>query len=254
MRKKISIIVPIYNKQKYLYACLESLRKQTFKEIQIIMIDDGSTDKSEEICQDFVNKDSRFEYYFYENSGCSKSRNRGISKAHGKFILFIDADDCVEINFCEELYNKIEISQSDLVVCSIQIVKENKKLGKKIVQKIKNKSDFISKNKIWRNSASNKIFKRELLEKFKIKFCEKSHSWEDMGFVLKYLSLIEKIETTNNTKYNYCRNSDSTTLGKKFDCTKIDQRFNIVNDTFDFIKYNSATRFVMKSYDMLKLA
>lgn len=99
----ISIIVPIYNAEKYLESCLNSIFKQTYKDFEVLLVDDGSQDASKEICMEFVKKDKRFKYYFKNNGGLSSARNFGIKNANGSILTFIDSDDWIDENYIETL-------------------------------------------------------------------------------------------------------------------------------------------------------
>ena len=101
MEDLVSIIVPVYNTEKYLSKCLDSIVNQTYKNLEIILINDGSTDNSKAICEDFAKKDKRIQVINKENSGVSVSRNKGLSLAKGNYIAFIDADDYAELNYIE---------------------------------------------------------------------------------------------------------------------------------------------------------
>ena len=103
---EISVIVPIYNVQKYLRKCLNSLVKQTFKDIEIIAVNDGSTDDSEEILKEYVEKFDNFFYYNKENGGLSDARNFGLKHANGRYVAFVDSDDYVDRTMYEKMYNK----------------------------------------------------------------------------------------------------------------------------------------------------
>ena len=115
----ISIIVPIYNAEKYLKRCIDSLINQTKKELELILINDGSSDNSEKIIKSY--KDDRIKYFSNKNQGIGKTRNFGITKANGKYIMFCDSDDYYELNTCEEFYKKAEQEKLDLVICDFFI-------------------------------------------------------------------------------------------------------------------------------------
>ena len=123
----ISIIVPIYNVEKYLRICLDSIEHQTYSNIEVLLINDGSPDASGEICQEYVARDSRFHYFEKENGGLSDTRNYGIARAKGKFLTFIDSDDWVEPTYIEDLYNAALNNDSEIVVSNYKRfdVKEN---------------------------------------------------------------------------------------------------------------------------------
>ena len=111
----ISVIVPIYNAEKYLNKCVDSLINQTKKELEFILVNDGSTDKTEEIIKSY--KDSRIKYFKNKNQGIGKTRNFGIEKATGKYIMFLDSDDYLKNNACEILYKSVEKTDADLAIC-----------------------------------------------------------------------------------------------------------------------------------------
>lgn len=113
----VSIIVPIYNSGKYLRRCLESLKFQTYSNIEVLLIDDGSVDSSKEICEEYVNKYDFIKYFYKENSGVSSARNFGLSKSTGNYISFVDSDDWVEPTYIETLLNAAVRNQCEIAFC-----------------------------------------------------------------------------------------------------------------------------------------
>ena len=113
---KVSVIIPIYNSGNYLIECLDSVINQTLSEIEVICIDDGSTDSSFDILKDYANNDSRFKIFHQENLGAGTTRNNAIEKVSGEFIIFLDSDDWIEEDMCEKLYNHAKKLDVDLVV------------------------------------------------------------------------------------------------------------------------------------------
>ena len=116
----ISIVVPVYNAEKYLEQCLNSIQNQSYKNFEVILVNDGSIDHSESICKSFVEGDSRFRYFLKSNGGASSARNFGLDHVKGDFITFIDADDWVDENHLEVLINNIRENNSDMAVSSIK--------------------------------------------------------------------------------------------------------------------------------------
>ena len=112
----ISLIVPIYNVENYLWMCLDSIAKQTYLNLEVVLINDGSSDGSKEICQEFVNRDCRFRYFEKDNGGLSDARNEGIRRSQGKFISFIDSDDWIDPTYVEDLYKAALENNSEIVV------------------------------------------------------------------------------------------------------------------------------------------
>lgn len=158
---KISIIVPVYNSEKYLKKCLNSLINQTLKDIEIIIVNDGSTDKGKQIILEYAKKDSRIKNYDKQNGGQASARNLGLSKALGEYVMFIDSDDYVELDICEKLYNTITNGYD--IVCTDYYITEN---GKDTYHKINNSfSKELSPKEYILNTVSpcNKIYKTKFL-------------------------------------------------------------------------------------------
>lgn len=206
---ELSIIVPVYNVEKYLERCIKSLLNQTMDKIEIILVNDGSTDGSTYICKKYKKLSNKIKYIESENKGCSHARNLGIKKSIGKYLMFVDSDDYVELDYCLLMYEKIEKEELDLVQCDFKIVDkeglELKKESKKIPTDTKN---FLIENNecgyIW-----NKIFKSKIIKKNNLKFPEKSHMYEDMIFVFKYCIHVEKISLIDKKIYYYVQNEKS---------------------------------------------
>ena len=112
----VSVIVPVFNCEKHLPRCLDSLRNQSLENIEIVLVDDGSTDASSSICDDYADLDARFIVTHQENVGVSAARNNGICLAHGKYIMFVDSDDYVETDFCRTPYELAESNNAEIVV------------------------------------------------------------------------------------------------------------------------------------------
>ena len=124
----ISVIVPVYNVEKYLERCVKSIAAQTYKDLEILLIDDGSTDKSGEMCDDFQQTDSRIKAFHKQNGGLSDARNYGIEHSAGEFISFVDSDDYIDEKMLETLHRLITENDADLAVCSAMDVFEGKEV------------------------------------------------------------------------------------------------------------------------------
>ncbi len=230
---KVSIIVPIYNVEEYLSKCLNSLINQTLKDIEIICINDGSTDNSNKILDEFGQKDKRIIIITNENKGTSAARNTGIEKATGEYIAFVDSDDWVCDDFYENLYNAAIKNHADIAVCGI--VKINSKHSKNILT-FKDKkiyTDYQEKLKICgipkTSYVWNKIYKRESFIKTNIKFIP-NMIYEDYIFTPQILFYLEKLVTVPNTNYYYFRHKKS-----------LIRNSNKITKT-DFIKAQNITR------------
>lgn len=222
--KLISIIIPIYNAEKNLYKCIGSIIKQSVKEIEIIFIDDGSSDKSLSICNEIADKDHRIKVFSQKNSGVSAARNKGISMAKGKYIMFCDSDDFVEENWCEELFNIIYENEKIFAICGYSII--NKRKGQEhIIEKVLDKKcsiDSLSKKDFYRlyknnliNSPCNKIFETKIIQDNNIRFNENLSLGEDLLFNLEYMKYIDEIKIVNKTTYNYIQ-TDNESLDNKY--------------------------------------
>ena len=218
----ISIIVPIYNASKYLKKCLDSLVNQTKKELEFVLINDGSTDDSESIIKSY--KDSRIKYFKRSNHGIGKTRNFGINKSTGKYIMFLDSDDYLEEDACELLYKKIEKDNLDLVVCDFYKVINNSNNLEKITN-FKNTSLKDNPNLLLDINLApwNKIYRSDLIKNNNIKFIE-DLKYEDAPFVALALLKSKKIGKVDKPLINYTiHDSSETTVRDKrvFDIIKI---------------------------------
>lgn len=218
----ISVIVPIYNAEKYLKKCIDSLVNQTKKEIEFILINDGSTDSSENIIKNY--NDKRIKYFKNKNQGIGKTRNFGIDKATGKYIMFLDSDDYLDKNACKYLFNKIEKERLDIVVCDFYKDVDGK-IEKERIPSFKN-SSLEENSELLLNinlAPWNKIYRSRLIKENKIKFVE-NLKYEDAPFVTECLLKAEKIGKIDKFLNYYVihKNSETTTRDKKmFDIIKI---------------------------------
>ena len=114
---EISVIVPVYKVEKYIHRCVDSILGQTFSDIQVILVDDGSPDTCGDICEEYARRDSRVRVIHKENGGLSDARNAGIPQADGKYIIFIDSDDFIEMDMLEYLYSNIRNANADMATC-----------------------------------------------------------------------------------------------------------------------------------------
>ena len=128
MTIKISVVVPIFNVELYLNRCIESILAQLYLNLEVLLIDDGSTDNSLLICREYEKKDARVKVYTQQNKGVSEARNLGIQHATGEFITFVDPDDWIEPRMYESMLNRIKMDNSDICLCDYAVIKNNKKI------------------------------------------------------------------------------------------------------------------------------
>lgn len=224
MNSKISIIVPVFNSAKWLNKCIDSIIEQTYNNIEIILIDDGSTDNSPEICDEYAKRDSRIRVIHKKNEGVSIARNTGIDTSTGEYIKFVDSDDWIEKDCCEKLVNIIEKESVDLVICGLNVFQNNKLLRNPHLEnkKIDIREGFKEYKYINKIFAApwNKLYKKEkILKKFK----EGQSLGEDLAFNLDYLKGIDKIYVTEYCLYNVQLDNENS-LNRKFR----EDRFDIV--------------------------
>lgn len=214
-KPKVSIVVPIYNKEQILHKCLDSLVNQTMQDIEIILINDGSTDNSEAVCLDYVEKyPNLVHYHAFENGGVSRARNRGIDLAVGEYIGFVDSDDWVSLDFYEQMYCSILKNYSKFVVSPIELLN----MVNSSCERINITENYISVDTLMllhpivRNSVCNKLFSLDIVRNNKIKFPELSHMGEDLTFVFVYANCtIDKRISVSKSIYFYNINVNSAT-------------------------------------------
>lgn len=214
---KISVIIPVYNIEKFIERCVNSIINQTYKNLEIILVDDGSTDNSGKICDEFAKKDSRIIVIHKSNKGLSDTRNIGIEKATGDYLSFIDGDDWIEKDTYEQfLLNNKEIN-ADLIVFGMSIDYEDgttkiKYLPQKEILDNKKGLIYLNSFKNIEVSSCNKIYKKELFSNIRFpvgKLCE------DYYIMYKLFDKSKKIMILPITKYHYFQRINSITKNKK---------------------------------------
>ena len=209
----ISFVVPVYNVEKYLYRCVKSILNQGYSNFELILVDDGSKDKSSKMCDEFKNNDKRIRVIHKENGGLSSARNAGIKAAIGEYICFVDSDDWIEKNLLEE-FVKVVDEQDDVFVYGHRMVKEYKVFDDKDYP-VETISGAVALDKFVLNKingyAWNKIVRRTLLFKYDIFFPE-GRNYEDIPTTYKIFIHARKVKITEKPLYNYfVSNSNSIT-------------------------------------------
>lgn len=265
---ELSIIIPIYNAEKFLDECLNSVKNIKNIDFECLMIDDGSTDGSKDICAKYVNE--RFKYIFKENSGVSSTRNYGIKKAKGEYILFLDADDYLNEEIEEILLNAID-SKSDFVIFDYNIDLNGKKIHKGY---LKQKEDLLEDviYKIYSTSELNtcwgKLFKSNIIKNNGLNFYEDIKIGEDQLFVMEYINLIKNVENIkseiltyriNNlsamNNYNpYSRFDDFEKCYFRMKNTSIAKKSKKVLNEMNYNYFNSITHYFRQLSNMVGIA
>lgn len=217
----ISIIIPVYNVEQYLRECLDSIIKQTYKNLEIILVDDGSLDKSGEICDEYKLRDDRIIVIHKENGGLSDARNTGMEIAQGKYIQFIDSDDYIDEDMIETLYHLITENSADISMCSNYILVGEKATsnssGKKyIYNRIDALKEILLDEKI-RSYAWNKLMKKDILKDIKF---PKGKVFEDILTIPKIFEKSSKIVYFDVPKYYY-RQREGSILNKQTNALRL---------------------------------
>ncbi len=213
----ISVIIPVYNVEKYLPACLESVLKQSYQELEILLVDDGSTDSSGSICEEYAAKDGRIKVIHQENGGVSVARNTGIAACRGEYVGFVDSDDLIHERMFERLLDELQKNHADLSVCDLLRFKESSELKQKTEKAealLYSQEQYLKKFfKIGSQTIEyypwNKLYKRELLREDQ--YPKGVRDGEDIFATLKAVLKAEKIAVFQEELYFYRENPNSVT-------------------------------------------
>lgn len=200
---KVSIIIPVYNVERYLRLCLESVLSQTYKNIEVILVNDGSTDKSSDICRVFSNLDKRIILLDKENGGLSSARNAGIEVGTGELIYLLDSDDYIRVNAIEELVNEIEINGSDIAVAMYRFVQEDVedkiwKIPESCRFRVTDRSCLYTQ--MISNHAWGKLYRRELFDGIEY---PNGRNYEDVATTFKLFERAACISVSKDELYFY---------------------------------------------------
>lgn len=212
----VSVIIPIYNAEKYLSRCIESILQQSYKSLEVILINDGSTDKSKEICLDYSHRDERIKVIQIENHGPGYARNMGLKIARGEYIQFTDSDDTLPLNYLEAMVSRIEQDNSDIVICGIENIKNAQTHNKYTVDELLSARGtalidlFI--NLLDRGlaySPCNKLYRSEIIKLNNIRFGVDFNLGEDALFNISYFKHSKCCSIDNRIFYEYHQNVGS---------------------------------------------
>lgn len=247
MEKLLSVIIPVYNVEKYIRRTVDSILNQTYTNIELILVDDGSTDNSLDVCLSYK-KDPRVQVFTKENGGQSTARNLGLDNCSGDYIAFMDSDDYIESTMYEKLIKLLEDTNSDITSCAVQRFYED---DERILETYSNEVVFLDKSKVlheltlnrfYRFEVWNKVFKKEVLEN--IRFNE-GQLFEEIAFTRHYLKNINRIANIDTPLHNYLVSRPGNT-NSKFNIKKLDafKEFDLfINDEF----YNEEDKEMLKA-------
>ena len=232
----ISVIVPVYNVEKYLERCIDSILRQTYSDLEILLIDDGSSDNSGKICDKYVKKDNRIKVIHKKNGGISDVRNVGIENAKGDYIGFVDSDDYIADDMFETLYKLSNENNADISIVSFYEMYNGKLIGvrdDKTLTKM-NKQEALKELLIDTNIQSymwNKLFKKELFDNLRFPL---GKNFEDIATVLLIFERANKVVLLQDPKYYYLRRDDSI-VGHRTNKTYLDY-LEVVYDKYLYLK------------------
>ena len=231
MSELITVIIPVYNVERYIIKCIDSVIFQTYTNLEILLIDDGSTDESGKICDTYVKKDKRIKVSHKTNGGLSSARNCGLNHATGEYIAFIDSDDFVKNNFIQTLYERIIIEKSDIAVCNFDYVDENGNIVPEYPLIAADEKQLLNKKQFWESFflhgavnvvAWNKLYKKSIFDS--VRYFE-GHIHEDVFIIPEIIEQVKWISFVKESLYCYLKR-DNSIVGKvkttnTFDIDKI---------------------------------
>ena len=244
---KVSIIIPVYNVEKYLKKCLDSLVNQTLKDIEIIVVNDGSTDNSKSIIEQYYSKfTDKIKVLNQKNQGLSDARNNGLKLAKSDYIMFVDSDDYINVDAVEKMYNKITKDRAEVVICGNNVVNED---GIILSTTYPNKNKYnndIEKTIFGNMCAWNKIYKKSLIINNKLKF--RSRVWyEDLDYSYKILVKAKKVSFLEENLYNYLLRANSI-----MNSEKANRNLEIIQSIDEIIKFSKDNKVYEKYYSVIE--
>lgn len=257
IKANISVIIPVYNVEKYISECLDSVINQTYKKLQIILVDDGSTDSSGKICDVYAEKDNRITVVHQKNAGAGAAKNTGLDLVKGDYFSIIDSDDYIELDMYEKMVNSLEKYNADIVQCLFRNVFVNDSFDRKFKIKSNYPKVLTSKRFLkeylydWKYAIfANKVFKSSLLKDIRFPVGRKI---DDEFFTYKLVCNAKKVVNIDNILYNYRmrktsvmnENDTDRLIYDRIDC--FIERYNYISNVYPSLKKN----YILKLYDDL---
>lgn len=244
----ISIIVPVYQVRDYVGECVESIQQQTYTNLEILLVDDGSTDGSGEVCDEYARKDERIRVIHQENKGLSGARNAGLDNVHGEYIAFVDSDDLVLTNYVEKLYGLIMKYEADIAACAYVkgTTEELQGIRKKYVvfddageicmSSEKMLRQWHGKYKMHETVAWNKLYHRSVWNGRKLMRFPEHRSHEDVLTSHLIVQSVENIVLTTQSLYLYRIRNGSITVQAEYDCEKVRKNLDAQKERMAFFR------------------
>lgn len=241
----VSVIVPVYNPGEWFEDCINSILRQTYQCIEVILVDDGSTDGSAQKCDLYAEQDDRVQVIHVKNGGVSKARNIGIQAAKGDFLLFIDSDDWIEENLLTDALRRIETDESELAIYAMQIDKY--KNGNITTKDMRYKKDTVflpeeiadNFEELYYNdylsSSCTKVFRKSIIDMYQLKFDENLVMYEDLCFVLEYISKCNRVSILKEAYYHYRMDATILAVSKRKTDNLLKNLENVVNKIISFL-------------------
>lgn len=228
---KVSVVIPVYNDEKFVAKSIESVKAQTFTDWELILVDDGSTDRSGEICDTYAKEDERIRVLHQENKGYSGARNTGLDAVTGEYVTFVDSDDWIEADALKCLYDGITKEDADYAIGGVHFVYYTDK-GREKVDHIDTgvpvqpyyfhmKDLAVEGRKLWSTCgpmyycAWSRLFKMELIRNYYLRFDTSMKLQEDVNFTFAYMYHVDKVFVSDCVFYNYCREVDKDDTAEK---------------------------------------
>lgn len=266
--KKISVVVPVYNGEKFLERCIKSIQDQTFTDWELILVDDGSTDSSGRICDDYKRKDSRIQVIHQRNQGYSGARNTGLDMASGAYVMFVDCDDWIEPDTLETAWRGMVSENADYVVGGVNVVYYTDK-SRTAVEHIDTgvpenpfsfEMDELAEagSRLWRICGPmyycvwSRLFRMDIIRNYDLRFNTSLKLQEDVNFTLCYMYHIKRVYISDRVFYNYCREIDKDDTAEK---PMLNQYFYVEESLINFrriaFKFRLPESYCMEMYTNL---
>jgi len=257
----VSIIIPVYNAEAYIEACVQSVVEQTYDNFELLLIDDGSSDDSPAICDRLAASDSRIKVHHQDNRGVSVARNAGKKYSEGQYLLFVDADDTMQPDMLQRMVKRIETAQAQIAVCGINIVSE---AGQVLFSRSVDEKEYSAEEalrsfllgQVFENGVWNKLFRKDLIEN--VDFVAGRRMNEDIFFIYEAFCNVEKVATCGAVGYNYYERkgsaSHSTFSDRWFDNSYFAHKiYELTIDRFPQLEQAAKSYLLRSQYHLLRL-